>query len=185
MILITFIVIISLFLGCVEEKKDNISKPLSKDSSINQGTTLPKDDGRQLKNTPKKSPYADRIPFNDPTLIGSTQTTSIDKSSYQLNPSNSKDAIRELLLDTQEGADILIVKPAEPYLDIISLAKDKANIPIAAYQVSGEYSRIWAAASLGWLDLDSCAMESLLSIKRAGANLVITYFAERMARVLK
>ena len=76
-------------------------------------------------------------PFRD--AIGSTQTTYIDKSSYQLNPSNSKEATRELLLDTQEGADILIVKPAEPYLDIISLARDKANVPIAAYQVSGEY----------------------------------------------
>ena len=122
-------------------------------------------------------------PFRD--AIGSTQTTSIDKSSYQLNPSNSKEAARELLLDAQEGADILIVKPAEPYLDIISLARDKANIPVAAYQVSGEYSRIWAAASLGWLDLESCALESLLSIKRAGANLIITYFAERIAGVLK
>ena len=122
-------------------------------------------------------------PFRD--AIGSTQTTYIDKSSYQLNPSNSKEAARELLLDAQEGADILIVKPAEPYLDIISLARDKANIPVAAYQVSGEYSRIWAAASLGWLDLESCALESLLSIKRAGANLIITYFAERIAGVLK
>ena len=108
----------------------------------------------------------------------------IDKSSYQLNPSNTREAVRELLLDMQEGADILMVKPAEPYLDIIALARQECNLPVAAYQVSGEYSRIWAAASQGWLDLDACALESLLSIKRAGANIIISYFAERIAKSL-
>ena len=119
-------------------------------------------------------------PFRD--AIGTTQSKPIDKSSYQLNPSNTREAVRELLLDMQEGADILMVKPAEPYLDIIALARQECELPIAAYQVSGEYSRIWAAASQGWLDLDACAFESLLSIKRAGANIIISYFAERIAK---
>jgi len=121
-------------------------------------------------------------PFRD--AIGSTRSKPIDKSSYQLNPSNTREAVRELLLDMQEGADILMVKPAEPYLDIIALARQECNLPVAAYQVSGEYSRIWAAASQGWLDLDACALESLLSIKRAGANIIISYFAERIAKSL-
>lgn len=121
-------------------------------------------------------------PFRD--AIGSKQKVPIDKSTYQLNPSNFREAKRELELDFEEGADILMVKPAEPYLDVISYAKNNFNIPIAAYQVSGEYSRIWGAHLQGWLDLESCALESLLSIKRAGADFILTYFAERIAKVI-
>ena len=117
-------------------------------------------------------------PFRD--AISSTQRNPIDKSGYQLDPSNFREAMLELDLDEKEGADILMVKPAEPYLDIIKSAKERSLLPVAAYQVSGEYSRIWAASKLGWLDLDRCAMESLLCIKRAGADLILTYFAERI-----
>ena len=84
----------------------------------------------------------------------------------------------------KEGADILMIKPAEPYLDVISYAKTEFDIPIAAYQVSGEYSRIWASHLQGWLDLESCAIESMLSIKRAGADIIFTYFAERIAKLI-
>ena len=121
-------------------------------------------------------------PFRD--AVSSTQTSVIDKSGYQINPANSKEALREMILDEKEGADILMVKPAEPYLDIIKCAKDQLSLPIAAYQVSGEYSRIWAASLQGWLDLENCARESLLSIKRAGADLILTYFAERFAKTI-
>ena len=121
-------------------------------------------------------------PFRD--AIGSAKAVPIDKSTYQLRPSNKREAARELLLDENEGADILLIKPAEPYLDIISYAKEAHNLPIAAYQVSGEYSRILAAASNGWLDLNACSMESLISIKRAGADLIITYFAEKISEML-
>ena len=121
-------------------------------------------------------------PFRE--AVGSSFEKPIDKASYQLDPGNTKEAMRELALDEIEGADILMIKPAEPYLDIIKCAKEKHTVPIAAYQVSGEYSRLWAAQSLGWLDLDACSMESILSIKRAGADLIITYFAERICRLI-
>ena len=121
-------------------------------------------------------------PFRE--AIGSGQTTPIDKSSYQLKTGNLREAKRELNLDYAEGADILMIKPAEPYLDVISYAKTEFDIPIAAYQVSGEYSRIWAAHLQGWLDLESCALESMLSIKRAGADIIFTYFAERIAKLI-
>ena len=101
-----------------------------------------------------------------------------------MNPANFREAHRELAMDADEGADILMVKPAEPYLDVIRHAKDSFNLPIAAYQVSGEYSRIWAAHQQGWLDLEKCAMESLTSIKRAGADLIFTYFAERISKLI-
>jgi porphobilinogen synthase len=117
-------------------------------------------------------------PFRD--AISSSQEVPIDKSGYQLDPANHREALLELKLDEQEGADILMVKPAEPYLDIIKSAKENSSLPVAAYQVSGEYSRIWAASKLGWLDLDKCAEESLISIKRAGADMILTYFAERI-----
>lgn len=117
-------------------------------------------------------------PFRD--AISSSQKVPIDKSGYQLDPANHREALLELKLDEQEGADILMVKPAEPYLDIIKSAKENSSLPVAAYQVSGEYSRIWAASKLGWLDLDRCAEESLISIKRAGADMILTYFAERI-----
>ena len=119
------------------------------------------------------------------TAIGSSaNTVPIDKSTYQLNPANSLEAQRELFLDAEEGADILMVKPAEPFLDIIKQARSQSNLPIAAYQVSGEYSRIMAANQLGWLDWKSCALESLIGIKRAGANIIFSYFADRLAKDL-
>ena len=108
-----------------------------------------------------------------------------DRKSYQMDPANSDEAIREMNLDVEEGADILMVKPALPYLDIIRRAKEEFDLPIAAYNVSGEFSMIKAAASLGWLDGEKAMMESLLSIKRAGADIIITYFAQEAARVLQ
>ena len=105
----------------------------------------------------------------------------VDKSTYQLNPANFEEAKRELQLDYDEGADMLMVKPAEPFLDIINYAKTNFDIPIAAYQVSGEYSRIMAANQLGWLDWKTCAHESILSIKRAGASVIFSYFADKIA----
>ena len=121
-------------------------------------------------------------PFRD--AIGAKTNDSIDKSGYQLSPRNSIEAMRELELDAQEGADILMIKPAEPYLDIINYAKRKFKLPIAAYQVSGEYSRICAADINGWLDKDECALESLTSIKRSGADMILTYFAESVCKSL-
>ncbi len=121
-------------------------------------------------------------PFRD--AVGSKNDSHVDKSGYQLCPANFREARRELALDASEGADILMVKPAEPYLDVISHARNSFDLPIAAYQVSGEYSRLWAAHMQGWLDLDKCALESLISIKRAGANLIFTYFAERISRLI-
>ena len=107
-----------------------------------------------------------------------------DRKSYQMDPRNSDEAMREIVLDIQEGADIVMVKPALAYLDIVRRAKDEFNIPIAAYNVSGEYSMIRAAAERGWIDGERAMMESLTSIKRAGADLVITYFAKEAARLL-
>ena len=122
-------------------------------------------------------------PFRD--AVGSARGKNekpIDKPTYQMNPANFREAVREMQLDEKEGADILMIKPAEPYLDVIKAAKDRFSLPIAAYQVSGEYARVWAASERGWLDFDSCMMESLYSIKRAGADLILTYFAERFLR---
>ena len=107
-----------------------------------------------------------------------------DRKSYQMDPPNSDEAIREIALDIQEGADIVMVKPALSYLDIIRRAKDEFNMPIAAYNVSGEYSMIKAAAANGWLDGERVMLEVLTSIKRAGADVIITYFAKEAARVL-
>ena len=119
------------------------------------------------------------------SAIGSSMdSVIIDKSTYQLNPANLLEAQRELALDAEEGADILMVKPAEPFLDVIKQARSQSNLPIAAYQVSGEYSRIMAANQLGWLDWKSCALESLVGIKRAGANIIFSYFADRLAKDL-
>ena len=107
-----------------------------------------------------------------------------DRRGYQMDPANQREAMREIALDVEEGADIILVKPAMPYLDIIQRARQEFNLPIAAYQVSGEYSMIVAAARNGWLDLDGAMVESLTSIKRAGADLIITYFAKTMAKRL-
>jgi porphobilinogen synthase len=107
-----------------------------------------------------------------------------DRRSYQMDPPNSREALREVALDIEEGADIVMVKPALPYLDIIYQVKQQFNLPVAAYNVSGEFSMIKAAAQLGWLDGERAMMESLTSIKRAGADLILTYFAKEAARFL-
>jgi porphobilinogen synthase len=107
-----------------------------------------------------------------------------DRRSYQMDPANSREALREASLDIEEGADIIMVKPAMPYLDIIKMLRNEFNYPLAAYQVSGEYAMIKAAAKLGWLDEEKILWESLISIKRAGADLIITYFAKKIAKKL-
>jgi porphobilinogen synthase len=108
-----------------------------------------------------------------------------DRRAYQMDPANLREALREAALDVEEGADILMVKPALPYLDVISQLAGEFEQPIAAYQVSGEYAMIKAAAQNGWLDETAVMMESLLSIKRAGADLILTYFAKQAASLLK
>jgi porphobilinogen synthase len=107
-----------------------------------------------------------------------------DRQSYQMDPANGREALREIDLDVEEGADIVMVKPALPYLDIIAAARRRTLLPVAAYQVSGEYSMIKAAARAGWLDEPRAMMESLLAIKRAGADVILTYFAKDAARLL-
>ena len=107
-----------------------------------------------------------------------------DRRSYQMDPANGREAMEEIELDLQEGADMIMVKPAMPYLDLISQARQRFDVPIAAYQVSGEYSMIVAAARNGWLDHDRAMMESLTSIARAGAGIILTYFAKPAARLL-
>ena len=124
-------------------------------------------------------------PFRD--AVGSAKaagTHALDKRTYQLNPANRREAIVEALLDEAEGADVLMVKPAGAYLDIIRDVREATKKPLAAYQVSGEYAQIQAAAQLGWLDLARVRHESLLAIKRAGADMILTYFAKEMAAEL-
>ena len=108
-----------------------------------------------------------------------------DKKTYQMNPANKREAFREVALDIQEGADIVMVKPAGSYLDIIQLVRASFDVPVAAYQVSGEYSMIKAAAEKGWIDGERAMSESLLSIKRAGADMIFTYFAMQMAKIIE
>jgi porphobilinogen synthase len=108
-----------------------------------------------------------------------------DKKTYQMNPANSREALVEAELDVAEGADMLMVKPALAYLDIIKLLRDNFDLPIAAYNVSGEYAMVKAAARNGWLDGDRAMMESLMAIKRAGAKIILTYFAKEAAQLLK
>jgi len=107
-----------------------------------------------------------------------------DRQSYQMDPANRREALREIALDVEEGADIVMVKPALPYLDVIAAARTQTSLPVAAYQVSGEYSMIKAAGKAGWLDESRAMLESLLAIKRAGADLILTYFAKDAARSL-
>jgi len=107
-----------------------------------------------------------------------------DRKSYQMDPANSDEAIREISLDVEEGADIIMVKPALPYLDVIRRAREEYDLPIAAYNVSGEFSMIKAASNLGWIDGEKAMMESLTSIKRAGADIILTYFATEAAKLL-
>jgi porphobilinogen synthase len=108
-----------------------------------------------------------------------------DRKSYQMDPANAREAVREAALDVQEGADIIMVKPALPYLDIIRAFREEFDLPVAAYNVSGEYSMIKAACQRGWLEEERVMMEVLTAIKRAGADLIITYFAKDAARVLR
>lgn len=104
-----------------------------------------------------------------------------DRKTYQMDPANSREAVKEVLQDVEEGADMVMVKPALPYLDIIAKVKEVVNVPVGAYNVSGEYSMIMAAAERGWIDKERAAIESVTSIKRAGADFIITYFAEFLA----
>jgi porphobilinogen synthase len=107
-----------------------------------------------------------------------------DRRSYQMDPANSNEAMREIRLDIEEGADIIMVKPALPYLDIIYRVKQTFDMPVAAYNVSGEYAMIKAAAQQGWIDGERVMLEALLGIKRAGADMILTYFAKDVARLL-
>ncbi|HET6674766.1 MAG TPA: porphobilinogen synthase [Nitrospiraceae bacterium] len=108
-----------------------------------------------------------------------------DRQSYQMDPANGREALREIDLDIDEGADIVMVKPALPYLDVLAAARQRTLVPLAAYQVSGEYSMIKAAGQAGWLDESRAMMESLLAIKRAGADMILTYFAKDAATLLR
>ncbi|MCC6589916.1 MAG: porphobilinogen synthase [Bryobacterales bacterium] len=107
-----------------------------------------------------------------------------DRRSYQMDPANGREALREIELDLAEGADMIMVKPALAYLDIIKMARERFDVPLSAYQVSGEFSMIMAAVRLGWIDKDRIMMETLTSIKRAGASIILTYFAKDAARLL-
>lgn len=107
-----------------------------------------------------------------------------DRRSYQMDPANAREALREIALDLEEGADMIMVKPAMPYLDVISAARQRFDLPLAAYQVSGEYAMIEAAARNGWIERERVMMESLLSIQRAGASIILTYYAKDAAKLL-
>ncbi len=107
-----------------------------------------------------------------------------DRKTYQMDPPNGEEAVREVLLDIEEGADIVMVKPALPYLDVIRAVKQETRFPLAAYNVSGEYAMIKAAAEKGWLDEERCVLEAMTGIKRAGADLIITYWAKDLVRWL-
>ena len=122
-------------------------------------------------------------PFRD--AVGSAKTLTGDKRTYQMDPGNSDEALREVALDIEEGADMIMVKPGLPYLDIVARVKEAFGMPTFAYQVSGEYAMIMAAANNGWIDGERAIMESLVGFKRAGADGVLTYFALEAARVLK
>ena len=123
-------------------------------------------------------------PFRD--AVGSANSLGKgDKSTYQMDPANSNEALREVALDIAEGADMVMVKPGMPYLDIVRRVKDEFQVPTFAYQVSGEYAMIKAASQNGWLDHDKTMMEAMLAFKRAGADGVLTYFARDIARLLK
>jgi porphobilinogen synthase len=122
-------------------------------------------------------------PFRD--AVGSSATLIGDKRTYQMDPANTDEALREVALDIDEGADMVMVKPGMPYLDVLRRVKDQFGMPTFAYQVSGEYAMIMAAAQNGWLDGDKAMMESLIAFKRAGADGVLSYFAPRVAEKLK
>ena len=120
-------------------------------------------------------------PFRD--AAGSAPQTG-DRRGYQMDPPNSREALREAMADVDEGADMIMVKPGLPYLDIIRLVRDRVDVPIVAYQVSGEFAMLHAAADRGWLDLERARFETLISLRRAGADMIITYFAKDMASAI-
>jgi porphobilinogen synthase len=122
-------------------------------------------------------------PFRD--AVGSAKTLTGDKRTYQMDPGNSDEALREVALDIEEGADLIMVKPGLPYLDIVQRVKEAFGMPTFAYQVSGEYAMIMAAAQNGWLDGERAMIESLIAFKRAGCDGVLTYFAPRVAEKLR
>ena len=107
-----------------------------------------------------------------------------DRHSYQMDGANVREAMREIELDIEEGADMIMIKPAMPYLDVISAARERFDLPLAAYQVSGEYAMIEAAARNSWIDRERVMMESLISIRRAGASIILTYYAKEAAKIL-
>ena len=118
-------------------------------------------------------------PFRD--AVGTSSTLKGDKRTYQMDPANTDEALREVAMDLAEGADIVMVKPGMPYLDVIRRVKDRFEVPVAAYQVSGEYAMLKAAFANGWLDEKKVTMESLLCLRRAGADMILTYFAKQAA----
>jgi porphobilinogen synthase len=122
-------------------------------------------------------------PFRD--AVGSSATLTGDKRTYQMDPANTDEALREVELDISEGADMVMVKPGMPYLDILRRVADAFGMPTFAYQVSGEYAMLMAAAANGWLDGDKVMLESLIAFKRAGADGILSYFAPRAAGLLK
>lgn len=122
-------------------------------------------------------------PFRD--AIGSSGTLTGDKKTYQMDPANTDEAIREVALDIAEGADMVMVKPGMPYLDIIHRVKTEFRVPTFAYQVSGEYAMLTAAANNGWLDREKVMLESLLAFKRAGCDGILTYFAVEAATLIR
>jgi len=139
-----------------------------------------------LENTPILS-YAAKFAsgFYGPFREAADSTPQFgDRRSYQMDPANLREAMREISLDVEEGADMIMVKPALPYLDVIAAARQRFDLPLAAYQVSGEYAMIEAAARNNWIDRDRVMMESLVSIRRAGASMILTYFAKDAARLL-
>jgi len=143
-------------------------------------------DENGFSNTPILS-YAAKFagPFYGPFRDAAESTPKFgDRRSYQMDSGNSDEAVREVLLDIEEGADMVMVKPAGPFLDVIRRVKDETGYPLAAYQVSGEYAMIQAAAERGWIDGDRVMMDSLLGIRRAGADVIITYFARQAAKQL-
>ncbi|MEN9245493.1 MAG: hypothetical protein Q6J78_02155, partial [Thermostichales cyanobacterium SRBZ-1_bins_19] len=120
-------------------------------------------------------------PFRD--ALGSAPKAG-DKKTYQMDPANAREAIKEMEMDEAEGADMVMVKPALAYLDVIYRVRQATNLPVAAYNVSGEYAMIKAADQLGWIDGKKVMLETLLSMKRAGADMILTYFAKEVAQIL-
>jgi porphobilinogen synthase len=148
-------------------------------------TALDKENFEEVQILSYAAKYASAFygPFRD--AIGTSATLIGDKRTYQMDPANSNEALREVAQDIEEGADIVMVKPGLPYLDIIFRVKERFGMPTFAYQVSGEYAMIMAAANNGWIDGDKAMLESLIALKRAGADAILTYFAPQAAKTLR